>query len=111
MKAWGGSVFGKQRLPTDPIGTATVTLTNLVVDSAIEIQDQALTTSFANRTATGTTEAFTLQVYAAGSALNSLRIKVRKGTTGSSKAYIPWETLLTATVGSTSIYVAQVADE
>jgi hypothetical protein len=97
-----------QSLSTDPIGILTLTLTNVIVGSSIEIQDQALTTSFVNRTAVGTTEVFTLAVYANGSSLNTLKIKVRKGS--AAPYYQPWETLVTAVVGAQSIYVAQISD-
>lgn len=100
---------GVCRLPTDAIGTFTLTLTNLVVGSVIEIQDQALTTSLHNSTAGETSKTIVLQAYAAGSPLNSLLIKVRKGS--SSPYYQPYETQTTAFVGSQSIYVSQIPDE
>ncbi len=95
-------------LPTDAIGTFTLTLTNLVVGSAVQIETQA-GASIENRTATLSSEVFTLDAYAPGSASNDLRIKVRKGS--SAPFYQPFETLATALVGAQSIYIAQVADE
>lgn len=94
-------------MPTDPIGNQTLTLTNLVSGSAIRIEE-ADGTLREFRTATGTSEAFTLSVYSAGNAKNSLVIKVRKGT--SAPKYLPFTTYMTATVGSQSVYIAQVAD-
>lgn len=98
-----------QSLPTDPIGTFALTLTNVVVGSSIQIEDQAGTTTLYNGTAATSTPLINLSAYAGGSGLNDLRIKVRKGT--ASPFYQPFETLTTAIVGSQSIYVAQIADE
>lgn len=99
----------RQTISTDPVGTFALTLTNLIVGSAIQIEDQAGTTTLYNGTAATSSPLINLSAYAGGSALNSLRIKVRKGT--SSPFYQPFETLTTAFVGSQSIYVAQIADE
>lgn len=101
------AAFNEQRLPTDPIGTTTVTLTNLVSGSAIRIEE-ADGTLREYRDADATSEAFALQVYSAGSAKNNLVIKVRKGTT--SPKYLPYITYVTAAVGAQSVYIAQVAD-
>lgn len=100
--------FG-QALPTDPVGVFTLTLTNVVVGSAIQVEDQAGTTTLYNGTAASSSPVLTLSAYATGSGLNSLRIKVRKGS--ASPFYRPFETLTTAIVGSQSIYVAQIPDE
>ena len=106
---YGNLAQGVFRFDTDAIGTLSLTLTNLVIGSAIEIQTQAAGTSLYNGTASGTTATLTLSAYGIGSANNNLRIKVRKGST--SPYYQPYETLTTAFVGSQSIYIAQVADE
>ena len=99
----------RQTISTDSIGTFALTLTNVVVGSAIQIEDQAGTTTLYNGTAATSTLLINLSAYAGGSGLNSLRIKVRKGS--ASPFYQPFETLTTAFVGSQSIYVAQIADE
>ena len=96
-------------LPDDPVGTHTVTLTNVVVGSRIHIRDQANTTTLYDQIATSGTVAIPLQVYAGGSPLNNWRIKIRKAS--ESPTYRPYETLMTATVGASSIYVSQIADE
>jgi hypothetical protein len=101
----------RQTISSDAIGTFALTLTNLVVGSAIQIEDQLGTTTLYNGTAASTSELINLSAYAGGSSLNDLRIKVRKGTSGSSIAYQPYETLATAIVGSGSIYVSQIPDE
>ena len=102
-------LFQRQSLATDPIGTFALTLTNVVVGSAIQIEDQAGTTTLYNGTAATGSPLINLSAYAGGSGLNNLRIKVRKGS--ASPYYIPWETVTTALVGSQSIYVAQIPDE
>ena len=94
--------------PTDPIGNFALTLTNVVTGSAIQIESQDGSTTLHNSTAAGSTVGITLQAYAAGSNLNDLRIKVRKGS--AAPYYRPYETLTTAIVGSQSIYVSQIPD-
>ena len=103
-----GVSVSRQSLPDDPVGTFVLTLTNLVVGSAIQIEDQAGTTTLHNSTTSTTLKSISLQAYAPGSPLNNLRIKVRKG---SAPTYQPWETLATAVIGSNSIYVSQIPDE
>lgn len=98
----------KQRLPTDSIGNFTLTLTNLVVGSAIRIEVASTGSLVEFRTAASATEVFTIPAYSVGSALNDLRIAVRKGS--AAPKYQPFETQATASVGSQSIFIAQVAD-
>lgn len=104
----GLAALSRQSLPSDPIGNLTLTLDNIAIGSSVQIETQSGIT-LVNRTAAATTELFSLVVYAPGSPLNSLRIKVRKGS--SAPFYRPFETLTTATVGSQSIYVAQQQDD
>jgi hypothetical protein len=101
--------ISRQTLPTDPIGTFTLTLANVVIGSAIQIESQDGSTVLANLTADATTEAISLSAYAPGSPLNNLRIKVRKGS--GAPYYQPFETLAAAIVGSQSIFVSQIPDE
>ena len=100
---------GNCRLPSDAIGNFVLTLTNVVVGSAIQIETQDGASTLYNGTASTSSPSITLSAYASGSSYNDLRIKVRKGT--SSPYYRPYETLTTAFVGSQSIYVAQIPDE
>jgi len=99
----------RQTIATDPIGTFALILTNVVVGSAIQIEDQAGTTTLYNGTAATSSPLINLSAYAGGSSLNNLRVKVRKGT--GSPFYRPYETLTTAFVGSQSIYVSQIQDD
>lgn len=105
----GTGSWGRQRLPTDPLGAFSLTLTNLVVGSVIQVQEQVSGTTLYNGTAAATSQLISLSAYAGGSAKNDLRIKVRKGT--ATPFYQPYETLAVASVGSQSIYVSQVPDE
>ena len=104
----GIASFGVKRLPTDSIGTFVLTLTNLVVGSAIRVETQA-GALIEFRTAAATSEAFNVPVYSPGSPANDLRIKVRKGS--AAPFYIPFVTLATGLVGAQSIFVNQVLDE
>jgi hypothetical protein len=104
----GLNILSRQRLASDSIGAYALTLQNLVVGSAIQIETQA-GTPVVNRTAASSTEVFSLAAYPSGNSANDLRIKVRKGS--AAPFYIPWETLTTAIVGAQSIYVSQIPDE
>ena len=101
--------FSVAALPTDPIGTFTLTLTNVVVGSRLRIESQTAGASLYDGDASTSSPVITLSCYAAGSPLNNLRIKVRKGT--ASPFYQPYETLATAIVGAQSIFVSQIPDE
>ena len=105
----GGVSLGVCRLPTDPVGTFALTLTNVVIGSRIHIETQGDGTTLHDSVADATSETINLSAYASGSAYNALRIKVRKGT--GSPTYKPFETLATAVVGAQSIYVGQIPDE
>lgn len=111
LKSWpmpGGQAIQFQALPSDQIGVFVLTLTNVVTGSAIQIESQDGTTTLHNGTASGSTVVINLSAYAAGSNLNDLRIKVRKGS--AAPYYQPYETLTTAVVGAQSIYVSQIPD-
>lgn len=95
-------------LPDDPIGTTTVTFDGVVAGSSVQIESQDGSTVLHYGTAPGGSFDIALPVYASGSPLNAWRIKVRKGT--SAPTYQPYETLMTATVGSSSIYINQLPD-
>ena len=96
-------------LPTDPVGTYGLTLINVVLGSAVQIEIASSGVVVSNSTAATSTVVLTLPAYVGGSASNNLRIKVRKGT--AAPFYQPYETLTTAFVGSTSLYVSQISDQ
>ena len=108
-RSFGPLAVAINRMPTDPIGMFSLTLTNVVIGSRIHIETQGDGTTLHDSVADATDEMITLSAYASGSAYNALRIKVRKGT--GSPTYKPFETLATAIVGAQSIYVGQIADE
>ena len=95
-------------LPTDPVGVMPITLTNLVIGSAVQVESLS-GVSIHNSTADATSKEIVVQVYSIGSPLNDLRIKVRKGS--SAPFYQPWETFTTAVVDTQTIYVSQITDE
>ncbi len=103
----GIASFGVKRLPTDSIGTFALTLTGIIVGSAIRVETQAGTV-IEYRVAASSTEVFNVPAFSPGSPSNDLRIKVRKGT--SAPFYIPYETLAVAAVGAQSIFVSQIQD-
>ncbi len=104
----GGASYGYAAWSTDAIGTHTLTLTNVAVGSRVTIRDQSNTTELYNALAASSTVPITLQVYAGGSSLNNWSIRIRKSS--AAPKYLPYETLMTATVGSSSIYVSQIPD-
>ena len=105
----GTGAYSQQKSATDPVGPFSLTLNNVVVGSAIQVEDQAGTTTFYNGVAASTTVVVVLSAYPVGNSLNNLRIKIRKGS--ASPFYQPYETLATSVVGSQSIYVSQIPDE
>jgi len=109
MPAMLAAASSRASLPTDPIGTFALELTNVVIGSRIHIEAQGDGTALHDSVADTANETINLSTYAAGSPYNALRIKVRKGT--GSPTYKPFETLATAIVGAQSIYVGQIPDE
>lgn len=99
----------RQALPTDPIGVFALTLTGLIPGSAVLVEDAAGSTVFHFSIAASDTLLINLQAYAAGSPLNSLTIKVRKGS--EAPYYQPYRTQATAIVGAQSIFVSQIEDQ
>ena len=105
---FGSHGFGVCAWDTDSIGTFYLSLTNVVVGSRVHVEKQSDGTQYYDGLAEASTVGISLSVYAAGSAYNALRIKVRKAS--AAPKYKPFEILATAVVGSQSIYIAQEAD-
>ena len=105
----GAVSYGEMRLPTDPIGTFSLTLINVVVGSRVHIEKQSDGTTYYDGLASDSTVVVSLAAYSPGSTFNDLRIKVRKASSG--VTYKPFETMSTAVVGSGSVYVSQIPDE
>ena len=104
-----GELYSLSTLPTDSIGNYVLTLTNVAVGSAVQVEVASTGAVIVNTTAATSTVVLTIPAYSAGAAANSLRVKVRKGS--ASPYYQPYETLATASVGASSIYVSQIPDE
>ncbi len=115
----GGLAVGVARLPTDPVGTFTLTLHNVVRGSRYRIErigDASLATPTGNATgvvpagAGDTTDLeITLDYYAAGNANNDLAIKVRKAS--ESPYYRPFDSQAEARAGAVDVFVSQQLDE
>lgn len=86
--------------------THTLTLTNVVVGSRVHIRDQADTVTHYDQVAAASTVVIPITVYS--DSRDNWRIKVRKAS--AAPYYQPWETIMTATAGSSSIYVSQIPD-
>jgi hypothetical protein len=91
-----------------PLDIFTLTLTNVVVGSAISVEAYSTGEQLFFGIATSTTQVINLVVYQSGDPKNDLRIKVRQGTTA--PYYKPYETRQQVTVGSASLYIEQQLD-
>lgn len=104
-------IYGMERLATEPIGTFSLTLTNVVVGSICDIEVLSTGDRISYIVANSSTVTFTgINVYQAGDPKNSLKIKVRNATSPG-PYYQPYETQTTAFAGSASIFVNQVRDD
>lgn len=79
--SFAGATTSIERLSTEPLGTTTLTLTNVVVGSRYRIERQgdgslATPTANAEGVAASGTVAITLDYYSAGNANNDLRLKL-----------------------------------
>jgi hypothetical protein len=95
-----------ERLPTEPISTTTLTLTNVVSGSAWRIEDTADDSLVDSGTASGSTVNASVPWFGTD---RTLRIKVRKGT--ASTYYKPFETQATVGGSTVFIFVFQIPDE
>lgn len=105
----GGFAVGVLRLPTDPSGVFALTLNNVVVGSRIRVEVLSTGAAVHDMDAAASLVVINLPAYPSGDAKNTLRIKVRKGTT--SPFYRPYETQATAFAGALGIYIDQQPDE
>lgn len=76
-----GAALGRQLLSTDPLGTATLTLTNVAPGSRYRIERQgdgslATPAENADGTAAGSTVSIALNYYVPGNANNALKLKL-----------------------------------
>ena len=102
----GGAPVERQPLPTDAVGTMTLTLQNIAVGSAWRLEVLSTGATAATGTAPGGDIAQAVSVYQPNQVL---LLKVRKGT--ASPYYRPFETQVTVTSANASIFVSQIPDE
>ena len=102
----GGLILGEQVLPTDPQGTMTLTLTNVVVGSRYRVEKLLDGSLVQEGDAATSTLALTLSYYQPN---QTLVVKLRKGT--SSPYYKPWDTQVVVGAANQSVFVSQIADE
>lgn len=105
----GLMAYSNQTLPSDPVGSMQLTLTNVVIGSAYDIEITATGDLVTSSTATASTIVLSIPVYQSGDVKNTISIKVRKGS--SSPYYQPYETRAVAAIGSQSIFINQLSDE
>ena len=103
-----GRTLSIERLPNEPIGTFTLTLTNVVVGSSVQVEPQAGGAPMHSSIAAASTVVILLSAYGIGSPSNNLRVKVGKGS--APPYYKRYETLVTAKVGEQPVFVAQIPD-
>lgn len=103
-------LLAQQVLPTDPQGNYALTLTNMVPGSVYEVEPYAGGASLVLGTADATGQVLVnIPVYPGGTSVNTLRVKVRKGT--ADPFYQPYETQVIAVAGSNSLYINQLLDQ
>jgi hypothetical protein len=103
-----GHVIERQLLATDPVGSMTLVLTNVVVGSTYDVENGAGEMAVSGTT-TDVVVSMLVPVYLSGSARNNLRIKVRKAS--GAPYYQPYETQAVAALGTQSIFINQLSDE
>lgn len=102
----GGAPIERQPLPTDAVGSMTLTLQNIAVGSAWRLEVLGTGATVATGTAPGGDIAQAVSVYQPN---QGLLLKVRKGT--ASPYYRPFDTQVTITPANVSIFVSQIPDE
>lgn len=98
-----GAAIGTFRLPTDPIGTATVTFSGAVAGSEIRVYLSDMT-ELAGIESCAADQVLTWNVYASGSPNNTVRVKIIN------TAYKIKDFLYTAQLGNQNIPVQMEAD-
>lgn len=101
--------WGRARLPTEPIGTMMLTLTNVVPGSTYDVEVAGTGEPVMSGSAAASSVTLAVPVYQPGSASNDLRIKLRKAS--AAPYYQSYETQTTAAVGAQSIFINQLTDE
>ena len=101
--------FAQQSLPTDPAGTFSLRLQNIIEGSRYRVETLSQGITLSEGVAESSNVILTLQIYAAGSPYNDLRIKVRNAS--GVPAYKPFESQAVAQLGTVTVFVFQEPDE
>lgn len=104
-----GVVVSRGRLSTDAVGTCAVTIQNAVVGSRYRIEVASTGTLVAEGDVATADFTENVPLYPAGNPANTLRIKIRKGT--SAPFYRPFETQVVAQAAPQVAYILQQLDE
>lgn len=105
----GEALHGRSALSTDPAGTYSLRLQNIIPGSRYRIETTSAGITLAEGIAETSTTSVTLQLYAAGSPYNDLRIKVRNAS--GTPTYRPFESQAVAQLGTVTVFVFQELDE
>lgn len=104
-----GTIVGRSRLPTDALGVCAVAIENAVVGSRYRIEVASTGALVADGDVSAANFSVNVPFYAAGNPANTLRLKIRKGTT--SPFYRPFETQLVSSESGARAYILQQLDE
>ena len=105
----GALVYSRSLLPTDPAGTYSLHLQNIVPGSRYRVETLSQGVTLSEGVADSSSVILTLQLYATGSPYNDLRIKVRNAS--GVPAYKPFQSQAVAQLGTVTIFVFQEPDE
>lgn len=100
------AMVGAQLLPTDPVGTMTLTIKNMVAASRWRLEVLATGAPVVEGDATGADMPLVLPYYRPNL---TLLLKVRKGT--ASPYYRPYDTQVTIGANGATVFVSQIPDE
>lgn len=101
-------LISNQRLASDSIGTCDINIVNAISGSRYRIEVASTGDLVAEGDVSSADFSVSVPLYPAGSAANTLKVKIRKGTTA--PKYQPFETQVTAVSAGALAYVSQVPD-
>lgn len=105
-----GAPWANAPLPTDPAGTMTLTLTNVVPGSRYDLEVMSTRDIVLSGQAETSTVVLSIPVYLSGDPKNLLRLKVRKAS--AAPYYRSYETQVTALIGTPPpLFINQLLDE
>lgn len=109
MPVGAGGSYSVNKLSTDAIGTCDIRIQNAVTGSRYRIEVSSTGTLAAEGDVASNDFTVNVPLYPAGNAANTLKVKIRKGT--SSPYYRPFESQVTLSASGASTYVIQETDE